>query len=243
MDMRLRVIDFETTATDPEKGVVIEAGITETVLGAGGVLEIGETRGRLFGAEKIPPETRAVHHISPQEIAGLPPFSPLEMIGETWAGEAGAPVPQAFVAHNCAFERLFMGDGAEPAPWICTYKVALRLWPELASHSNFALFYWLLDKGVIEPDMARAQPAHRAAPDTYVTAWNLKAMLLKADVEQMIEWTKLPRVISVFNFGKHKGMKIGEVPYDYLTWLAFKSDMDEDTKWNAKQEIERRSHR
>lgn len=244
MGMHIRIVDFETTGTELPAAEVIEAAMTDAEL-IDGVLEIGETRGRLFGSSTglVPPETRAVHHISPEEIAGFPLFSPVEMIGEIWAGEMGQPVPEIFVAHNCSFEQLFMGEAAEPAPWVCTYKAAVRLWPDLHSHSNFAVFYWLLSKGVIAPDMAKCMPAHRAAPDTYVTAWNLKAILMKASMEQLLEWTKQPRLITTLRFGKHKGMKLAEVPYDYLTWLAFKSDMDDDTKWNAKQEIDRRGRR
>lgn len=242
--MLLRVVDFETTGYEPPAAQVIEAGITDVTFDKG-VVDIGRPRSRLFGSTNsvVPYDTRAVHHISPDDIKGEPLFDPLEVIGGTWRGVPGAPAPAVFVAHNCAFEKLFMGGLTEPADWICTYKAAYRLWPDLRSHTNFSLFYWLLDKGVIEPDLSLCGPSHRAGPDTYVTAWNLRAMLLKASVEQLVEWTKLPRLITTISFGKHKGAKLSEVPYDYLTWIAFKSDMDDDTKWNARQEIDRRGKR
>ena len=235
--MRLRVIDFETTGFEPPEAEVVEVGITDLILDQDGS-SVSETTSVLCGAERpCPPAVRAVHHIQPHELEGRPVFMPEIMV-------ASLSQAEAWVAHNCAFEQKFLpAIVTGPVPWICTYKVAVRLFPDLASHSNFALYYHFVDEGLIEADMERAQPAHRAGPDTYVTARNLQVMLEMATIEQMIEWTKMPRLISVLQFGKHKGMKLAEVPYDYLSWLAFKSDMDEDTKWNARQEIDRRSHR
>jgi hypothetical protein len=37
-------------------------------------------------------------------------------------------------------------------------------------------------------------------------------------------------------FGKHKGQS--ELPPDYLVWIAEKSELDEDLKWNTKHELE-----
>lgn len=237
MGMRLRITDFETTGFEPPEAEVIEMGITDLILDQDGST-VGETSSFLYGAARgCPPAVRAVHHIQPGEIDGLPLFDPALMV-------ASLGHPEVWVAHNSAFEQRFLPPTATgPVPWICTYKVAVRLFPDLPSHSNFALYYHFVDQGEIDVDMERAQPAHRAGPDTYVTARNLQVMMGETTIEQMIEWTKMPRLISVLQFGKHKGMRLSEVPYDYLSWLAFKSDMDDDVKWNARQEIDRRSKR
>ena len=53
--------------------------------------------------------------------------------------------------------------------WICTYKCALRVWPDLVSHSNQALRYTL---GLINPhgiDRKTLNP-HRALSDVIVTS-------------------------------------------------------------------------
>ena len=54
----------------------------------------------------------------------------------------------AIAAHNADFETKFF----EPMlPVICTYKAALRVWPDAPSHSNGALRYWLEDQGKVSP--------------------------------------------------------------------------------------------
>jgi exodeoxyribonuclease X len=56
----------------------------------------------------------------------------------------------------------------------------------------------------------------------------------------MIEWTAGPSLLPRITFGKHRGANWSDVPFDYLEWLAFKSDMDADTKFTAKHWIQQR---
>lgn len=224
----LRVLDFETTALTPEDGCVIETGYCDYDVET---KTISDPVSWLCGADNIPPENRAVHHITVAELAGLEPFNEhakAEIIGGV----------QAIVAHNSAFEILFLGDPGIPV--ICTYKSALRIWPDAPSHSNAALAYWLEDQGLITFDVAKTIPTHRAGPDAYVTAHILKALFeAGATGRDMVAWTKEPKLLPRVTFGKHKG-EWKDVPGSYLAWMIG-SDMEEDFKWNARREIERRS--
>jgi exodeoxyribonuclease X len=145
----IRVIDFETTGTEPP-AEVCEVGICD--------LDLEETpRHRapdywMCGVKEMPPEVRAVHHISLAECENAPPFDPARMFAQPC---------DAMAAHNAEFETKFFES---PVPVICTYKAALRVWPDAPSHSNGALRYWLEDQGKIQPDHALTQPAHRAGP-------------------------------------------------------------------------------
>jgi exodeoxyribonuclease X len=47
-----------------------------------------------------------------------------------------------------SFERSFLERHFGDAIWVCTYKCALRIWPDLPSHGNQALRYHL---GLINP--------------------------------------------------------------------------------------------
>ena len=71
-----------------------------------------------------------------------------------------------FVAHKWAFEAQWLEDYLQGRPAICTYKAALRLWPEAPGYSNQVLRYWLRPKDL---NPAVASPPHRALPDAYVT--------------------------------------------------------------------------
>ncbi|QKE92976.1 hypothetical protein HN018_22470 (plasmid) [Lichenicola cladoniae] len=156
--MRLRVIDIETTGTAPP-AEIIEFGRVD-LHDSTGSWQIDRPMTRLYRPlHGIPPETMAVHHITEHDFNADTPVCTGERLRlAVWAGNP----PDVLVAHNCAFEQLFVDVlHTDALPWICTYKVALRLWPDAPKHSNQVLRYWLglpLDAGL-------AMPPHRAGPD------------------------------------------------------------------------------
>jgi exodeoxyribonuclease X len=174
----------------------------------------------------MPPEARAVHHISDGDLRDAPPVA--EGFALLMNGGVGV-----FAAHNCEFERAFFGGGL--IAWICTLKVARRLWPECPSHSNQCLRYWL----ELQVDGQLATPPHRAAPDAYVTALILQRALEQATVEQMIEWTTQPSLLPRVEFGKHRGQPWKDLPTDYLDWIVRKSELDADVKFTASHHLRR----
>ena len=103
------------------------------------------------------------------------------------AGIRSGERPEVLVAHNCAFERMFL-EATLPAslPWICTYKAALHVSPEAPRHSNQVLRY----RRNLKLDPALAMLPHRAGPDAYVTAHLLTKLLGLASAEQMVQWTR-----------------------------------------------------
>lgn len=229
---RIRVVDFETTGMEPPEGVVIEVGFSDYDTETG---DITAPVSWLCGADVIPPDNRAVHHIRLEEVKDKPRFD-AEALSQGLREECAA-----VAAHNMNFEQQWLGDHGVHA--ICTYKAALRVWPDAPSHSNGALAYWLEDHGKITFDHALSVPTHRAGPDAYVTANILKALFAAgATGKEMIAWTKEPKLLPRVNFGKHKGDAWDKIPASYLAWIVG-SDMDDDTKWNAKREIERRNAR
>lgn len=219
--MLVRVVDFETTGMPPGNAVC-EVGWYDVLPGETATLD-GYEASFCDPGRPMPPEARAIHHISDEMLVGAPPATSLFM--KLMVGA------DAFCAHNAAFEREFFTGGDRP--WICTLKVARRIWPECPSHSNQCLRYWL----GLDLEDALAMPPHRAGPDTYVTGHILREALKVATVEQMIAWTDQPSLLPNVTFGKHKGQKWQDLPADYLTWIVHKSDMDEDTKFTAKHHL------
>lgn len=222
----IRVIDFECTGTEPP-AEVCEVGICDLDLEARAIVD---PRSWLCGVKSMPPEVRAVHHIALAECEGKQPFN---------IGMAIAPDLAAIAAHNAEFETKFFDS---PLPVICTYKAALRIWPDAPSHSNGALRYWLEDQGKINPVHALTQPAHRAGPDAYVTAHILLALFdAGATGKQMVAWTKEPRLLPRCPIGKFRDKPWSEVEAGFLGWMLRQESMEEDLKWNARREIARRS--
>lgn len=227
----LRVIDFETNGTEPPESKVVEAAYCDLTRGGDGAWTVGEPVSWLCGASEMPPQVRAIHHITLAEVADAAPFDPASVV---------APHCAAVAAHNWAFEASFLGDQQTPA--ICTYKAALRVWPDAPGHSNGVLRYWLEDRGLLTLDHATAMPPHRAGPDAYVTAHILKALLAAGTTgREMIAWTREPKLLPTCPIGKFRGKPWREVEGGFLGWMLRQPDMDPELKWNAEREISRRS--
>lgn len=232
--VRLRVIDLETTGTEPP-AEIIEFGRADLVV-EGESYEVERPIARLYRpVNGIPPETMAVHHITEDDFDADTPVCTQERLKQAvWGGSA----PNVLVAHNSAFEQQFITpDVTGDLPWICTYKVALRVWPEAPRHTNQVLRYW---RGLkLQADLA--MPPHRAGPDAWVTANILAALMPLASIDEMVAWTLEPKLMPNIPFGKHRGMAWCDAPQDYLQWMSRQTDMDQDAIWNAKREMARRA--
>lgn len=222
----IRILDFETTGTELPAAEVCEVGYCDFDVEAR-VVEDPVTW--LCGVKAMPPEVQAVHHISILDCAGRPPFNP---------GDIDSPGVDAYAAHYADFELQFYSP---PAYMICTYKAALRVWPEAPSHSNQVLRYWLERQGLLSLDSSNAMPPHRAGPDAYVTAHVLKA-LFDAGItgREMIGWTKEPALLPRCTIGKFRGTRWEDVESGFLLWMVKQADMAPDLKWNAQRELGRR---
>ncbi|UZO91718.1 3'-5' exonuclease [Roseomonas mucosa] len=223
----IRVIDFETNGTEPPEAQVCEVGYSDLLLEDG---RITDPVSWLCRVDVMPPEVRAVHHISLADCQNAERFDPARLL---------LNLCDAVAAHNAEFEMKFF---TSPVPVICTYKAALRVWPNAPSHSNGALRYWLEDQGKISPDHISTQPAHRAGPDAYTTAHILKALFdAGATGRDMVNWTKEPRLLPTCPIGKFRGQPWSEVEAGFLGWMLRQPTMEDDLKWNAQREIARRS--
>lgn len=231
--MLVRVIDFETTGYPPN-AAVIEAAWCDLDTDTGIIVAPQTTLCNPFRANPelvMTPEAQAVHHIDIEDLGGAP--SPDIAFRQMSDGDH-----EAWAAHNNTFEREFFAGGVKP--WICTLKIARRVWPDAPSHSNQVLRYWL----GLKLDRSLAALAHRAGPDTYVTAHLLRAALeTGVSVEQVVKWSNEPSLLPTITFGKHKGSSWEKVPLDYLDWLNRQTDLDPDTKFTVKHHIQLRCAR
>jgi exodeoxyribonuclease X len=223
----IRVIDFETTGMEPP-AEVCEVGLCDLDLEA---KKVGLPDSWLCAVKEMPPEVRAVHHISLAEC-----MESGEAFNKDWMFDEPC---DAIAAHNAEFETKFFQS---PVPVICTYKVALRVWPDAPAHNNGALRYWLEDQGLIQPDHELTQPAHRAGPDAYTTAHILLALFNAGHTgREMVAWTKEPRLLPRCPLGKFRDKPWSEVEAGFLGWMLRQPTMEADLKWNAEREIARRA--
>lgn len=231
---RLRVIDLETTGNAPPAEVIEFARVD--VLSEGQPtcsveMPVSRLLRPLCG---IPPEAMAVHHLTEADFGADTPVATPALLREALLSDRP---PDIFVAHKAEFEQTFLAEAlGSSIPWICTYKVALHVWPDAPRHSNQVLRYW---RGlVLDPRLA--MPPHRAGPDAWVTAHLLVDLLRHATIEQMLAWTLEPRHLPCVPFGKHRGQKWPDVPADYLQWMIAQSSMERDVVFAAEREVVRR---
>jgi exodeoxyribonuclease X len=179
-------------------------------------------------------ESSAVNHITTAMILGME--SPDVVINRAF----DVPRDAIFASHNADFEKDLCGNRSHQ--WIDTYKVAVALAPNAPSFKLQALRYWLK----LDVDAALGYPAHRAAPDAYVTAVMLMRMLTKLSPEEMVDISNRPVFLPRLFFGKWAKVPIGDVEESYLNWILNTHEKNPDEGFDgnviftASEELRRR---
>lgn len=219
--MTLRVIDTETCGL---KGGVVE--IASVDIDGESIINpmsdfVKPDRPIEFGA-------MAIHHITEHMVAHKP------LVDEVVGRYQGADI---YIAHNAQFDSSVLPDMG--GQWICTRKLAARLWPELESHANQYLRY-ALNLNAWVPESLHA---HRALYDCYVTAALLIRIVKESgwSVEQMLEISIQPVLLRTVRIGKHKGKTFAEVAKEDAGWLRWAlsniTDMSEDMRFTINHHL------
>jgi exodeoxyribonuclease X len=243
----IRVLDLETSHETPEKGGVVEIGYCDLhvtgldLLGAPIRFDVGDPHSILTHPGcPIPPVTAAIHHIIDDDVSKSPPWG--EMMPSIVDSRHVNGSMIAIAAHSVKFEKLWC-ESLVTVPFLCTYKLALRCWPEAPSHSNQGLRYWRKPAGLVRET---AMPAHRAGPDAYVTAHLLRDLLEEAAqrnpgdlIGRAAKISEQPALQVICRIGDWRDKKWSEVDDGFLDWILRK-DFDEDVVFTVRHEIERR---
>lgn len=217
------VIDIETTGLEPDTDKVVEIACRSISLIDGTWSWEGDFQDFVNPGMPIPPENSAIHHILDEDVREAPLLEAVVKVDY-------CDTVDFYVAHNKRFEESFLPPVIGfTKPWICTYKVAAKLWPDAPSHSNQVLRYWL--ELPVPRDIGMP---HRALPDCIVTAEILKRALTLASIEDMLQWSNEPVLKRKCSFGKHAGELWSAVPKSYLHWIVNNGTFDEDTTYTAK---------
>lgn len=235
LDVRFGVVDFETTGFDPQKDRPCSfAAVLQTL--APGPRE--HYYCMMNPGIPIPPEASAVHHITGRMVENAP--TPEQAMAHWWDNEPTSRC-DVLVAHNAEFDSRFMeavAPGRASVPWLCTMRLAKKMWPDDA-HSNNQYLRYRHNVQVVLPE---GLTAHNALYDAIVTAGVLRMALDEylsrcaepglVDILHIIDWTKEPMLLGTCRFGsKHYGEPWKEVPRSYLRWMMDKvEDMDVDTR-------------
>jgi DNA polymerase III epsilon subunit-like protein len=222
-------LDTETTGNGPSDRLCQLAFKTED----------GLTVNELFNpGMPIAVEAMSIHHITNEMVQHKPPFK-----GSTaWnqLRDLFRANDAIMVAHNAAFdEDMLRKDGIEPRKKICTLKLARHFDKdgEIPQYGLQYLRYYLGLKVAATP--------HTALGDILVLEALFNRIYAKAQKEigdnaigGMIEISNKPILIRKMPFGKHRGLKMEEVPPDYLKWLA-STDLDADLRYTVDHFLKR----
>lgn len=202
MDVKmLRVIDTETCGL---QGGVVEVASVDILDG-----QIVNPMSDLVRPDRpISHQAMAIHHITEAMVADKP------WLEDVLPRYQGSPY---YVAHNASFDRRMLPD--LDGEWICTVKLARRLWPGI-SYSNMALYKSLK----LDVETPAGLHHHRALFDCYITA----ALLLKImdqsqwSPEEMLSISGRPQLMNKMPFGKYRGDAIADIaerdPH-YVRWM------------------------
>jgi exodeoxyribonuclease X len=227
--VKIIVIDTETTGVDPlaDKLVELAAINLDTDLSFETLINPGRD---------IPPEAMAVHHITEWMVAESPtPEQAVTTFIRGFAAPTSAKPDSAdlpiFAAHNAKFDRGMLEPllGHLRPQWLCTYKIALNLWPDAPRHTNQVLRYWL----GLKPQIPEGLAPHRAMYDIICTREILRTAMLQAPLDKLLHWSNNPVLLKRVQFGKHAGKPWSEVDVGYLRWVTQQSDMNEDVLFTA----------
>lgn len=219
--MRVYIADTECTGTDPASDQVIECAVmdlpdtVEAFMKArleGLPMEhnyFGHTVPMKFGALNV-------HHINPDNLKGLELFGKL--------GNPGGYM----IGHNVDFDSDFMG--CQGAKRICTLALARDLFPDLDSHTQGAVLYYIAHQTGKGYQWAKdlLVNSHAADADVMNCARVLKYCIMvierrtgeKLDWESLYQYSLNARIPKVMTFGKFSGQPVENVERSWADWYA-----------------------
>ena len=155
----------------------------------------------------------ATHHILDEELQDCPDYTEFTLPANT----------EYIIGHNVDYDWNIVGQ--PDIKRICTVALSRRLWPELDSHNQSALLYFVDRHNARE----KLKNAHSALADVENCAFILEKIIAKLGVTTIEELWKISeqaRVPTHMPFGKHKGVAIANIPRDYKTWLLNQDNVD-----------------
>jgi exodeoxyribonuclease X len=207
-----KTIIFDTEATDIKQPVLIEAAWVELVSIAPFTVA-NPFEQRYDPGKPISLGALATHHIMDEELVNCPQAASFALPGNV----------AYLVGHNVDFDWDVIGR--PEVKRICTLALARKLWPDLDSHNQSALLYYL------ERATAREQlrNAHSALIDVGICARILDHICQQLGIqtiEDLYAESEKSRTPTAMPFGKHKGMLLADIPKDYKKWLLNQQDID-----------------
>lgn len=221
--------DYETTGVNPQKCGVVQAALCFVDLADDGSFKVLEKDVQiLHPGELIPAGASGVHGIYDHHVEGKP-------LWESYLADQFEVVNTAGIEAVCGYNsisfdnkiaaRAGLGEFPQLDVFIATKRVKNAGKLEKANLS--AAYEGLTGR--------KAEGAHDALDDVLMTLELIKPCMDFAQVgtvAEFMEWLSKPvgSKSAVMPFGKHKGVKLCNLPKSYARWALENMNLDADTK-------------
>ncbi|MBN6739617.1 DUF3820 family protein [Acidithiobacillus sp. MC6.1] len=218
--MSILIFDTETTSLN-EPDLIEAAWLSLDPADLTGKTVIPEPFSQRYKPSKpISLGAMATHHILDEDLSDCPPSSDFAL-------------PEAailLIGHNIDFDWRVIGE--PKIRRVCTLAMARKVFPGLDSYSQSALLYYFYPNQ--RPAIReRLRAAHSALADVRFCQIILRQIIRRAFPDGLSSWKALwefseqARIPETMPFGKHRGVKMAELPADYRKWALEKMpDLD-----------------
>lgn len=232
---QILVLDTETTGVDSTDAII---EFCASFFNDDEILTYTE---RYNTSIEIPAIASSIHFITNEDLVNSPSFK-----DESTIIIDLLKAKQFYVGHNVIFDRGMMvneferlgsipSELVDDANWICTLKMAKKLYAEDESFENFKLSYLWFKLGLNKISTRTIVP-HSAEDDVYMCLKvfehlaqemiNLGIIDESGDIaKQITDYISVPVRYKKCTFGKHKGELMKDVPLSYIKWMITNSDL------------------
>lgn len=242
------VTDTETTGVDSVDDIIeFSASFPET--STEDIDGIINYTARYKPLKDVPPEASAVHFITTEELQNCGTYvDDLPNLDQIFGAR------KYYIGHNVQFDRRMMTDNefkyrnsvseylTDSSRWICTLRLAKKLFAEDVEFKNLTLSYLWFKFGLYH-DVNRPVNAHAAKDDVFM-CYQVLVKLIEVCIErghvdpnqeigqQISDFCNTPMRYRVMPFGKHKGEQMSTVPLNYIEWMIRNSDVLDEANPN-----------
>lgn len=202
------VLDVETTGLAEPVGVC-EIGIIE--LCPNTLKEIGRFESLIDPEMPITFSASGVHRIVSDMVQDSPTLKEyFEIVLE--GRYTGKNV--LMVAHNAAYDYPKVKEHLGDSQSLCTLKLAKKILPDAENHKLATMKF--------QYGLGAGGKSHSALADAEDCADLLRMICHESDMSllELCELQRVPNVIKIMPFSKHKGEPLCDVPVSFWNWLA-----------------------
>lgn len=218
--MRVIVLDTETTGLADPIGVCELAYIE---IDPATLLEKFRAHSLIDPEMPISASASGVHRITNDMVQDAPTLDEFFKIvlQDPFANE-----DVIMIAHNARFDYSLVERYLGRSLTLCTLKLAKRVFPDAENHKLATLKYLL--------GLGTGGHSHGAMTDVEDALDLLYKIVEKTgyNLSELLEFQETPLLVTHMPFGKHKGLRLVDVPKSYLVWLMKQDNIDPDLEYS-----------